>query len=217
MNRCSRISALLVAPVLAAALLAGCSPGADSGTDDEVGGSTEELSEEGAEDDLAIGGDTECITGRAWVLDITDLTNQIAAELEKTDGFEVVGQAGTGLVTLQFFEESAELLSVVDMVISISVITDAPAEIDLSQIHAGAPTSSWGWRGNTNVMEFANWNSGGYTVQNLMTVNGVSLDSTIPIPSDPLTGTAMTVECAGAKMTTITEGSPFIHRWTTAD
>ncbi len=212
----ARALSVLVIPWVAIAILAGCSGGGgESAETDEVGGATGELGE--AEDDLAIGGDTGCITGRAWVLDITDLTNQIAAELEKTDGFEVVGQAGTGLVTLQFFEESAELLSVIDMVISVSVITDAPAEIDLSQIHNGAPTSSWGWRGNTNLMEFANWNSGGYTVENLMTVNGVSLDSTIPIPSDPLTGTAMTVECAGAKMTTTTEGSPFIHRWTTED
>lgn len=216
MRLSSRVLVLLTVPLIAAALLAGCSTGGEPTEEDEVGGATGELGEaEG--DDLAIGGDTACITGRAWVLDIPDLASQIAIELATTDGFTVVEQAGIGLVTLQFFEESATLLSVVDMTISISVTTDAPAEITVVQIHTGAPSSDWGWRGNTNVMEFANWNSGGYNVENLMTVNGISLDSTIPIPSDPLSGTAMTVECAGSVMTTITEGSPYVHRWTTDD
>lgn len=216
MRLSSRVPVVLTVPLIAAALLVGCSTGGEPTETDEVGGTTGELGEaEG--DDLAIGGDTACITDRAWVLDIPDLASQIAIELATTDGFTVVEQAGVGLVTLQFFEESATLLSVVDMTISISVTTDAPAEITVVQIHTGAPTSDWGWRGNTNVMDFANWNSGGYTVENLMTVNGISLDSTIPIPSDPLSGTAMTVECAGSVMTTITEGSPYIHRWTTDD
>lgn len=216
MRLSSRVPVLLTVPLIAAALLVGCSTGGEPAEGDEVGGTTGELGESEG-DDLAIGGDTACITDRAWVLDIPDLASQIAIELATTDGFTVVEQAGVGLVTLQFFEESATLLSVVDMTISISVTTDAPAEITVVQIHTGAPSSDWGWRGNTNVMEFANWNSGGYNVENLMTVNGISLDSTIPIPSDPLSGTAMTVECAGSVMTTITEGSPYIHRWTTDD
>lgn len=216
MRLSSRVPVLLTVPLIAAALLVGCSTGSEPTETDEVGGTTGQLGEaEG--DDLAIGGDTACITDRAWVLDIPDLASQIAIELATTDGFEVVEQGGVGLVTLQFFEESASLLSVVDMTISISVTTDAPAEITVVQIHTGAPSSDWGWRGNTNVMEFANWTPGSYNVENLMTVNGISLDSTIPIPSDPLSGTAMTVECAGSVMTTITEGSPYIHRWTTDD
>ena len=217
MNRYSQTVCILMVPFIAAAVLAGCSAGGDEASpSDEVGGSTGELGEADS-DDLAIGGDTDCITDRAWVLDIPDLASQIAIELATTDGFEVLEQAGTGLVTLQFFEDSGTLLSVVDMLISITVTTDAPSQITLVQIHNGAPSADWGWRGNTNAMEFANWNSGGYTVENLMTVNGISLDSTIPIPSDPLTGTAMTVECAGSKMTTVTEGSPYIHRWTADD
>lgn len=210
----ARALSMLVIPCVAIAVLVGCSGGGESTPSDEVGGSTGELGEaEG--DDLAIGGDTACISGRVWELDIPDLSSQIASELA-TSGFEIVEYAGAGAHTL-LIDEAGTLSAIVDVLFSVTVITEEGAQIALLQIHDGAPSGDWGWVGNTNTMEFANWDSGGYVVENQMTVNGVSLDSTIPIPSDPMDGTPWTVECAGAKMTTTTAGSPYIHRWTTED
>ncbi len=209
-----RVASLALVSFIVSAVLVGCSGPTDGGGADEVGGSTGELGDTGS-DDLAIGGDTRCISGRTWELDLPDLASQIATQLATT-GFGVIEYAGIGSNTL-IFDEAGTLNASVNSTISITVTTDAGATITLVQIHEGAPFGDWGWRGNTNVMEFANWNSGGYTVQNLMTINGVSGESSIPIPSDPLSGTAMTVECSGSKMTTITESSPYIQRWTTED
>jgi len=202
-------------PFIAAAVLVGCSAGGDEASpSDEVGGSTGELGEADS-DDLAIGGDTSCISGRVWQLDIEDLASQLAIELA-AGGFEVLEYGVEGGSTLQFDEAGAVNIAS-QHVYTIMVITDADASITLAQVHEGAPSGEWGWKGNTNVMEFANWDSGGYSVVNFLVVNGIYLESDIPIPSDTMSGTNMTVECVGSKMTTITDGSPFIQRWTTDD
>jgi hypothetical protein len=209
----ARIASLLVLPFVAGALLVGCSTGAGESSAEADGSTSSPTETDGG--DLAIGGDTGCIAGRTWDLDVADLGSQIATELATT-GYGVVEYAGIGSHTL-LFDESGTVGAVVDMLFSITVTTDAGAQITLVQIHKGSPSGEWGWRGNTNVMDFANWNSGGYTVQNLMTVNDIPLESTIPIPSDPVGGTPMIVECAGSRMTTTTEASPYIQRWTTKD
>jgi len=215
MNRYSQTVCILMVPFIAAAVLAGCSAGGDEASpSDEVGGSTGELGEADS-DDLAIGGDTSCISGRVWQLDIEDLASQLAIELA-AGGFEVLEYGVEGGSTLQFDEAGAVNIAS-QHVYTIMVITDADASITLAQVHEGAPSGEWGWKGNTNVMEFANWDSGGYSVVNFLVVNGIYLESDIPIPSDTMSGTNMTVECVGSKMTTITDGSPFIQRWTTDD
>lgn len=217
MNRLSRCVGTLTVILFAATVVVGCSTGSgdgggDASPDDEVGGATGELGEvEG--DDLAIGGDTGCISGRLWQLDIDDLANQLADELA-AQGFEVLDYEAGGGSTIQFDEAGAVSVSA-EHVYRVNVVTDAEARISLVQVHLGFPSGEWGWRGNTNVMEFANWDSADYSVKNYIDVNGVNLDSEIPIPGDTMSGTDMTVECAGSKMTTVQEGSPFIQRWTT--
>jgi len=215
MDRLSRCVSTLTAMFLASTVLVGCSGGGggrDTSPDDEVGGTTGELGEADG-DDLAIGGDTDCISGRVWQLDIDDLAGQLAVELA-AGGFEVLEYGVEGGSTLEFDEAGAVNIAS-QHVYTIMVITDADASITLAQVHEGAPSGDWGWKGNTDVMEFANWDSGGYSVVNFLVVNGIYLESDIPIPGDPLSGTNWTVECAGSKMTTVTDGSPFIHRWTT--
>ncbi len=217
MNRLSRCVSTLTVMFLAATVLVGCSAGGgdgggDASPDGEVGGTTGELGEAGG-DDLAIGGDTACISGRVWQLDVDDLASQIAAQLT-AQGFEVLDYEAGGGSTIQFDEAGAVSITA-EQVYRVQVVTDADARITLVQVHLGVPSGEWGWRGNTNVMEFANWDSADYSVTNYIDVNGLNLDSEIPIPGDTMSGTDMTVECAGSKMTTIVEGSPFIQRWTT--
>lgn len=214
MNRFTRIATILSIPLLSAALFAGCSPGGE-GADDEVGGATEELEEGTASGDPTASGDTGCVAGRTWRLDIPDLASQLAIELATT-GFSVVEYAGIGEHTL-VFDEAGAASADVDMTMSVTVNTDAGIMITVVQVHVGAPSGQWGWVGDTSTMEFASWNDGGYTVENFMTINGVSSESTIPIPSDPLTGSKMAVECSGSTLTTTTAGSPYIQRWTTDD
>ncbi len=215
MNGHSRVASGLLVPFVVAAVLVGCSVGGDDARpDDEVGGTTGELGEADG-DDLSIGGDTACISGRVWQLDVDDLASQMAIELA-ADGFEVLDYGVEGGSTLQFDEAGAVTITA-QQVYTIQVITDADAAITLVQVHEGAPLGQWGWRGNTNIMEFASWDSAGYSVVNFLVVNGIYLESEIPIPGDTMSGTNMTVECAGSKMTTVIDGSPFIQRWTTDD
>jgi len=215
MNRLPRCVSTLTVLFLAATVLVGCAGGGgggDASPDDEVGGTTGELGEaEG--DDLAIGGDTRCISGRVWQLDIDDLASQLGVELA-ANGFEVREYGVEGGSTLEF-DEAGTVNITSQHVYTIMVITDADASITLAQVHEGAPSGEWGWKRNTNVMEFANWDSGGYSVVNFLVVNGIYLESDIPIPGDTMSGTNMTVECVGSKMTTIIDGSPFTQRWTT--
>ena len=217
MNRLARCVSTLTVMLLAAAVLVGCSTGGSAGyggarPDDEVGGTTGALGEAETED-LAIGGDTGCISGRVWQLDVDDLASQLAAQLA-AGGFEVLEYGVEGGSTLQFDDAGAVNITAVQ-VSTIQVVTDADARTTLVQVHERPSSGEWGWLGNTNVMEFASWDSVGYSVVNFLVVNGIYLESEIPIPGDTMFGTDMTVECVGTKMTTIVDRSPFIQRWAT--
>lgn len=197
-------SAFLIIPVLAIAALVGCSPGdeeepADSLPDDETVGET------------PIASDTGCLTRHTWLLDLPDLASQTAIELA-ADGFSVVEYAGVGRYTMTF-GEAGDAASSVDATLTMTVNTDTGVQITVTQVHVGEPRGVWGWLGDGHALSFADWDGGGYSVQNYLTINGVASDQFLPIPDNGLDGQDMRVECTATSLVTHSVGSPYTHRW----
>jgi hypothetical protein len=155
--------------------------------------------------------DTGCVS-RIWALDIQDLVSQMAIELA-AEGLEVVEYAGIGHHTLTF-SESGEASESVDATFTLTAISGAGPEITVVQIHTGEPFGQWGWVGDSNVITFFDWNNGGYQVQNITAIGGVTSENPIALPSHPLDGTNMEVVCDGSTMSTHAVGSPYTQHWT---
>ena len=192
----------IVAAAALIALLAGCSPGAEE-PDAAPAPSTASPA--------AAPVDTGCIA-RTWLLDIPDLASQIAIELS-TDGLEVTEYTGIGRHTFTF-TEAGEASASVDVTFALTATSGAGPEITVVQIHTGEPGGLWGWVGDTNVMEFADWDDGGYEVQNITAIGGVTTEGPIALPSDPLVGTTMDVVCDRSTMSTHQTSSPYTLHWT---
>ncbi|MEO5921277.1 MAG: hypothetical protein ABIQ01_09050 [Pseudolysinimonas sp.] len=189
--------------VVALLLLSACSGG---GVDDGAADPAEEAP-------AASAVDTGCLT-RTWDLDLPDLASQMAIELA-SDGLEVIEYAGVGRHSITF-ADSGEASMSVDATFSLTVTSGAGPQITVVQIHTGEPFGQWGWVGDSNVLEFDDWNNGGYEVQNITAINGVNTEEPIALPSDTLGEANMEVVCDGSTMTTHTLGSPYTHRWSPA-
>lgn len=155
--------------------------------------------------------DTSCVA-RTWVLDIPDLASQMAIQLA-SDGLTVTDYAGFGIHTFTF-TESGEVSESVDVTFTITATSDVGPQITVEQIQIGEPSGEWGWVGDSNVMEFANWDSGGYFVENIVEVGGVATEGAVALPSDPMGGTNMEIVCEGSALSTHTLSSPYTQHWT---
>jgi len=130
-----------------------------------------------------------------------------------SDGLEVTEYTGIGQHTFTLSDAGEASMSV-DMTFSLTATSAAGPEISVVQIHTGEPFGSWGWVGDANVLEFGDWNDGGYEVQNITAINGVNVaESPIPLPADPLGDADLTVVCEGSSMSTQSTGSPYTHHW----
>lgn len=201
----SRTASLLI-PLLALAALVGCSPPDDR---DEV---PDALPDDETVGETPIASDTGCLVAHTWLLDLPDLASQTAAELA-ADGFSVVEYAGVGRYTLTF-GEAGDAASSVDATLTMTVDTDTGVQITVTQVHVGEPRGQWGWLGDGHTLSFAEWDGGGYAVQNYLTVNGAPSEQPIPVPDNGLDGQDMRVECSESTLVTHSVGSPYTHRWT---
>ncbi|MEO8260960.1 MAG: hypothetical protein ABI566_00210 [Pseudolysinimonas sp.] len=200
-----RPSFAVVAAIAAALVLAGCSGSGAEGPDEPV-----------AESPAEPAVDTGCVVGE-WTLDLTDLASQMAIELT-ANGLEVTEYTGAGHYLFTILDTGVASMDV-NSTFSLTATSGAGPEITVVQTHTGAPFGFWGWVGDTNVLEFDDWNDGGYLVENLTSIGGVNTtDGQIPIalPSDPLGESNMTVTCDGSTMTTQSAGSPYLHHWSSA-
>lgn len=198
-DRINGIRALVVGAVVAI-VFAGCSA---TGEDPDAG--------EGPTSTPAGAVDSSCVA-RTWVLDIPDLASQMAIELA-SDGLTVTDYAGFGIHTLTF-AETGEVSESVDVTFKITATSDVGPQITVEQIQIGEPSGLWGWVGDSNVMEFANWDSGGYFVENIVEVGGVATEGAVALPTDPMDGTNMEIVCEGSTLSTHTLSSPYTQHWT---
>jgi len=191
------------AAVIVAGLLAGCSASPDSdATGDEPTPTP------------APAVDTGCVA-RTWLLDIPDLASQMAIQVA-ADGLEVTEYAGVGYHTLTFTEDGTAAASV-DMTVTLTATSGAGPEITVVQIHTGEPIGEWGWLGDSNVVTFANWDDGGYAVQNITSVGGFATEDAIDLPADPLGGSNLEIVCDGSSLSTHNPASPYTQHWTAED
>ena len=193
---------ILAVAALVAGVLAGCSASGDEPDADEPPAPTP-----------AGAIDTSCVT-RTWVLDIPDLASQMALELT-AEGLTVTDYAGFGIHTLTF-TGGGEVSESVDVTFKITATSDVGPQISVEQIQIGEPHGEWGWVGDSNVMEFANWDSGGYFVENIVEVGGVATEGAVALPSEPMDGTNMEIVCEGSALSTHTLSSPYTQHWTAA-
>lgn len=198
-----RSTILLVAPILALFAVTGCAttaPGASEG------------SEPGADTPAS---DTGCLIDKTWQLDVDDMAAQLLTQMQGT-GMPVVAVSGFGTHELQLAEEGLAT-NAVDVTFELTVApADAPTSItQLRQF--GSAYGDWAWVAASDRVEFSNWET---DVQLEMTIEIEGVVTTLPATDLPLTdssGSDMSVTCAGERLETRPEGSPFVQRWNAGD
>ena len=205
----TRRSALLALPaVLAASLLAGCTPGGggDGGSGD--GGAGDGGLTPGA------GTANECI-GRTWQLDINDQAQQLGQSLADS-GLTVVSSTAEGVVFMDI-DTGGTITGHNDVTYMISV-NDGELDLTTVQTHSGDTSGSWYWTSADNDrMTFEAWDNTGFTIQTTTIVNGTPSETSTNIPTTDMTGLEMSVSCESDTLTTQADGSPYVQHWNPRD
>ncbi|HEU4850185.1 MAG TPA: hypothetical protein VFS93_07225, partial [Terrimesophilobacter sp.] len=155
--------------------------------------------------------DTGCLIDKTWQLDVEDMAAQLLTQMQNT-GMPVVAVSGFGTQELQLAEEGLATNSV-DVTFELTVApADAPTSItQLRQF--GSAYGDWAWVAASDRVEFSNWET---DVKLEMTIEIGGVVTTLPTTDLPLTdssGSDMSVTCAGERLETRPEGSPFVQRW----
>ncbi|TAL45899.1 MAG: hypothetical protein EPN91_01235 [Salinibacterium sp.] len=197
MHSTRNVAAVAVSALLLASLT-GCFGGGTPGTDSASGGLNK----------------TACVIAHTWHRDLDDAANQLGNQLE-SHGLNVTQSTGEGSETFTF-NESGHVDVHVDLTFTISVRMEHGLTMTIVQTHSGEPSGEWAWIGNSHTVEFSNWDTGGYSIQNSVIINGVTSDAPITIPSDELGQAHMRIACTATRLTTHSTGSPFTDHWTPA-
>ena len=199
-----RSTTLLVAPIVALFALAGCATTA-AGTPD---GSEHEADSPAADSPAS---DTGCLVDRTWQLDVEDMAAQLLTQMQST-GMPVVAVSGFGTHELQLAEEGLAT-NAVDVTFELTIApADAPTSItQLRQF--GSAYGDWAWVAASDRVEFSNWET---DVAIEMTIEVGGVVTTLPttaLPQTDSSGSDMSVTCAGERLETRPEGSPYVQRW----
>jgi hypothetical protein len=155
---------------------------------------------------------TACVTGQ-WSADVDDLADQLGSALADT-GMTVITTRAVGTQTVNFGEDG-DFHFDNDLVVAVDVqISDGPT-MTVAQSHRGATTASWGWDAAADrpAMLFDDYDDSGYTVENSVSIGGVS--STTPIEIPPIVDASgrLFVTCSDDELVTAWEGGLFITSW----
>jgi len=190
----ARRIAPIALPLLLLACLTACTP---AGTDPAPAG------------DAAGGGTAACLADRTWVLDLPDLTAQLAENMS-ANGLAVTESSAEGRQTFVFNSDGSAVASI-DATYTLGVDSGDGIVITVVQTHSGSPSGQWELDGDTVV--FAGWDEADYAIQNTILVNGVGADAPITLPDDSLDGTDLTITCEGDSLSTKAAASPFTQHW----
>jgi hypothetical protein len=190
--------AAIAVPALLLASLTGCF-GGGTPADDSAGGGLNK---------------TACLTANPWDRDLDDAANQLGDLLE-SHGLNVTRSTGDGSETFTF-AESGHVEVHVDVTFTITVLMDHGLTMTIVQTHSGEPSGEWAWIGDSHTVDFSRWDTGGYSIQNSIIINGVASDAPITIPEDTLGAAHMRIACTPTRLTTHSTGSPFTDHWTPA-
>jgi hypothetical protein len=157
---------------------------------------------------------TACLTANTWDRDLDDAANQLGDLLE-THGLNVSRSTGEGSETFTF-DESGHVEVHADVTFTISVRMDHGMTMTIVQTHSGEPSGEWAWIGDSHTIEYSDWDTGGYSIQNTVIINGVASDAPITIPEESLGAAHMRIACTAPRLTTHSTGSPFIDHWAPA-
>jgi hypothetical protein len=186
--------ALIALPLLLIAGLTACTP---DGTDPAPA------------DGAAGGGTAACLADRTWVLDLPDLTAQLAEQMS-SNGLNVTESSAEGRQTF-FFGSDGNAQASLDSTFTLGVDSGDGIVITVVQTHSGSPSGAWELDGDTVV--FADWDVADYAIQNSILVNGIGADAPITLPDDTLDGTDLTITCEGDSLSTKAAASPFTQHW----
>jgi len=209
----------LAASALILLALAGCTTGGggagDGGTGTGSGASEGSGTGDGTTGTEASGdASTECLS-RTWALDVPDSATQLGDYLRTSGGMNVTQSEGSGAQLMTFNDDGTA--SSDNDVSYIVTVDDGELVLTLVQTHSGAATGEWAWSGD-GIVAFPGWDSGTYTIQTQVLVNGTASPTQVNTPSGSLAeGSTMTVVCSGDSLTTKIDVSPFTQHWTARD
>ena len=209
--RASAKVALAIAPFVVLAL-AGC-----TGGDPTPGSSAEDTpapdsTASAPADEPAGGGDTACLSGAIWGLDVADGAAQLGAHLSSS-GLAVISSEGVGSHRIIFTGDGL-VSSDIDVTNTISVDASGGLVMTLVQTQSGESGGEWYWVDDSNVVTFDNWDNGTYQIQSQTLINDTPAPNQITIPTETLAGSKMQVlSCTPDTLMTQAEGSPFTQTW----
>lgn len=155
---------------------------------------------------------TGCLIDRVWSVDISDLANQLLTNMQ-SQGSSATSVTGSGEMTM-LFAEDALVNAGADVTFTVQVPVADGAIMTGEQRQVGSGTGEWYWESaRPGVVAFEGWEAD-YDIVMTMTLNGTVVNAPIELPSSGPDGTAMAVTCEGDTLTTQSDGSPFIQRWT---
>jgi hypothetical protein len=144
-----------------------------------------------------------CPVGK-WVVDISDLEQQVVDALPETA--DVVAHSSTGTQTWTFTAHHVTVAS--DFTIDVTELADQGFTEEVAQHHSGSVQLDWALDGTD--MTFSNYDAGDGAVTTTVTVNGTaSQGQTIPLSGQNPYGLSLETVCRGAGMTLNTEGTEF--------
>jgi hypothetical protein len=208
-----RTATVLPLVLLVSALaLAGCTgTDADGETGAEHPGTASSEAPE-AEGEGGGSSPTACVVGR-WAADVDDLAAQLGSVLADT-GMTVITTRAAGTQTVNF-TEIGDFRFDNDVVIAVDVqISDGPT-MTAAQSHRGTTTATWGWDATSSqpAMIFEGYDDSAYSVENSVSIGGVT--STTPIEIPPIVDASgrLFVTCSGDELVTTWEDGLFITTW----
>lgn len=199
-----RLTTLAGAAALLIAL-AGCStPGGEEPADPPAPSAEEPRGDEGFP--------TGCLIDRVWTVDVTDLADQLLANMQ-SQGSPATAVTGAGEMTM-LFAEDALVNAGTDVTFTVQVPVADGAIMTGEQRQVGSGAGEWYWdSARPGVIAFEAWEAD-YDIVMTMTLNGTTVDAPLELPGSSPDGTAMAVTCEGDTLTTQPDGSPFTQRWT---
>jgi hypothetical protein len=208
MSRRTLATAVILPAVLLFALTACSPPGGGPGGG--TGGS-------GSSDDPGSGGEggeqnTACVSGD-WSADLQNLADQLLEQMT-TAGSPIQSVTASGTQELSIDEAGFLGFGNAMSFVTIATLSEGLV-MTMTQTHAGQVGADWAWNGDVDgsVMIFDNFNDSGYTITNVVDINGTVSDATIPPPDLSAGNVPLTVTCSGDVLTTHPEGSPFTTTW----
>lgn len=200
--------AFLAVPAALAIALTGCSAGSSGDSGSGPGSGAGGLGG-GAGSALA-----SCVQGHTWKLDVQDIAAQLLTQLQSTAGGNTFQSAtGEGSQTMTWGTDGHVQIDT-NYTFTMKATLSPGLVMTIKQTHSGPAKGTETI--TDGVAKATNWDNGGYSVGNVVDINGqTSSTGPVAIPTSDFGGVDLALTCSGNQMTTKAEapGVVVTQKW----